>query len=174
MTEGLTFVGGIGICRENWYLSGGENWHLSGELVFVGRIAFVGRIGICRKDWHLSGGLEFFGRISICRKYWHLSGELAFVGSIDICREDWHLSGGLAFVLHIEDFGFNLNLIKIRSRTCSPLLILRREQVKDSILIRMVSIDVYFRTIVTTRPYNIYNLVSRWRINRTTFHMSIT
>ena len=126
---------------------------MSGELVFVGRIGIWREDSICREDWHLSGGLEFFGRISICRKNRYLSGGLAFIGSIDTCREYRDLSGVLTFVGRIsiclayrKDFGFKLNLIKFRSRTCSPLLILRREQVKDSILIRMVSIDVYFRS----------------------------
>jgi hypothetical protein len=34
-------------------------------------------------------------------------------------------------------------------------------------------ISYIWKAIVATRPYNIYNLLSRWWINRTTFHMSV-
>ena len=83
-------VGRIGICR--------QDWHLSGGLTLLGGLAFVWRIDICQEDRHLSEGLPFVGRIAICWGGLAFVGRVAFVERIGICRENWHLSGGLAFV----------------------------------------------------------------------------
>jgi hypothetical protein len=124
--------------------------------VLIQPIKIIGGPGRARCCWLCYSG---------CKNYRFVTNQKTFTPFLRVCLERY------AYIITCKRLRFP------RFHATQNVCTVWKENgawVSDCCLPPYEQICCYITSIVNNRPYNIYNLVSRWRINRTTFHMSVT